>query len=212
MLRWALPWVSSVSWRDRAPRNIHTHLTWSWTHLSSWKVWVVEEEEEPRSPPVHSTPVCYGTVRGAPHMPTHFSAAPPPPATRPPPFARSRASHGALCPLPHPPLSPHLYLPLESCAPQQLGPSQWCSQRAEVAVQPWVPRPLLCPLHLLLHLQATHTLSLTPLLLHLHPSLMTNPARLRTSRSDPWYWFLHTLWFLQLFYQVFHRRPNPLLV
>ncbi|KAG7238308.1 hypothetical protein INR49_031019 [Caranx melampygus] len=137
---------------------------------------------EPSSP---STPACCGIARASPLTLTHCSAAPPRPATCPRPSAPPRASHGAPCPPPPPPPcppppSPPLYLPSESCAPQRQDLSRWCSQRAEegLAVQPWAPRPPRSPLLLLLHLQATHTLSLILLLLRLHPSLTTNPARL----------------------------------
>lgn len=159
-------------------------------------------EEELRSLRVHSTPACCGTTREA-HTPTSFSAAPPQLVTCPPPSALLRASPGARCPLPRlplcPPLTPHPCLPSESRARQQRGRSQWYSQRAEegVAVQQWAPQPPLFPLHLLLHLQATRTLSPTRLLLHLHPSLMINLALLRSQTE-----ILILLTFLQLFYQV----------
>ena len=143
-------------------------------------------EEGRRSLPVPSTPACCGTTRAAPLTATHFSAAPPLPATCPPPSAQPRASRGAPSPPPRPPPSPpppppHPHLPSSGPAPPRRGPNRWCSRKAaeEPAAPPWVPRPLLCPLRLLPHPQATHTLSLTPLHLHLHPSLTTNPARLR---------------------------------
>lgn len=207
--------MSSVSWKDRAPRNIHIPLTWCWTPWSSWKA-----EEELQSPLVHSTPVCCGTMREA-HTPIHSSAAPPQLATCPPPSALPRASHGAPCPLPRPrlcpPLTPHPYLPSESRARQQQGPSRWCSQRVEevAAVQQWAPQPPLFPLHLLLHLQATHTLSPTRLPLPLHPSLMINLALLKSQNGNPDSCKL--LRFLQLFCQVpkalrlLHRTHNPIL-